>query len=460
MGSGLTFRLGPQRPPDWHARLERLQAWDHRGLPLPVGLQILADGFVVSTEGGRSGRITLPWPVADTDLVRRTTLLRPRSGPYRLAAELARACLADVSHLLPDAVVAAGRAATSLRMAFAASDDAEADRLAEESMAATVELGRDELHAACADRVAGGGPARPFTIPAAMIDPDQPLPPVDLRQGLSHVTVMVNWDRREPQPGVYRWEPLDEAVQRCSQAGLPVTLGPVLDFAPERLPAWLGELSGDPQRLHDALGGFLGACLKRYRQAVGSWEVTARTNRSGVAPLDAERMMWLTRRCVQIAAGANPVADLSVGIDRPFEDDLRQDGPRYSLRAFLDVLSRAELPLAAVAIEWRPGVPDGDWPRPLPSLARGLAHWSESGLPLRLRVGCPWQDTPDTLGHWAGGYTPATQARWFGEVALVCRAAGSVQHCGWTALADPLTGALPEGAADSPLWRTFAELAT
>ena len=92
------------------------------------------------------------------------------------------------------------------------------------------------------------------------------------------VLVPVEWRRIEPQEGRYDWDAPDRLIEWALNQRLLIKAGPLLDLAPDGLPAWLATWCHDFLNLQSFVCDFVETAIGRYLGRVRHYEISARGN--------------------------------------------------------------------------------------------------------------------------------------------------------------------------------------
>ena len=322
-------------------------------------------------ESTESGRLFVPWPIEGFGMpLVGTATLAERAAPYTLAVELARgssttfatscptgsswACarrpqlektLAEAQKAFvvaatttdrPDECVQAAQA--SLDAATAAGDlliDAYTSQILQSRLSSTSRL---PTHLGCVfdepprKRPRRSiGPAPSTWSPQRSVEADRSVGgPVSL--GRSRLSALMG-----------------------AAGGLAFEVGPLVEFRYGALPDWLSLWEGDSETIGGLVADFVQQIVQRYRGRVPLWHLVHRPASSDILGLTEEEQIRITARAIQVARQADPGAQLSIGIDRPWADWMGSSHFQLGPLHLCDYLLRADLGLSAVTIEIAPG---------------------------------------------------------------------------------------------------------
>ena len=410
----------------------------HDLTPSPTTVRI-ADGLLVLTRPqNESGYLLVPWLVEPFGtLVVATTTLREREEPYRLLVELARGKLNQVRtqtsewqsiglRTSPEFERAVTEATRLFGLAVlnptSAEADSQATRVLEQAYALADRLARDYTLQLLTTRHKDEGPldtqfAARFTrapLGAAV---------EEYGRAFNAASVGLCWRDIEPNESQYDWTQADAAVAEACSAGLPVTIGPVIDLAPGMIPTWAAGWATDLPTLAACMCDFLETAINRYKGDVRRWVVCAGFNHADALGLVDDDRLRLAFRLFEAAAQVDSSLELILSVAQPWGEYLVSDDQTISPLTFPDDLVRAGVRLSAVELEVRAGGrPRGSQPRDLLDTARLLDVFGMLGLPLEVVFSQPSSDEPDCAAvehgdvvwktRWGFRSSPESQAEW------------------------------------------------
>jgi hypothetical protein len=224
-----------------------------------------------------------------------------------------------------------------------------------------------------------------------------------------------------------------------------VTAGPLIDFSSAQLPDWLWLWERDLPSLATFMCKFVEAAVRRYRDRIRRWQLTAASNAAHVLSLNEEELLGLTYRLGETARQVDPSLELVIGVAQPWGEYMTEQNRTHSPFVFADTLIRSGLSVSALDIEVIMGLtPRGSYCRDLLEVSRILDLYALLGVPLRVTLGYPSDDGTDddadpelrvAGGRWRDGFTPAVQAdwaEWFPALALCKPFVQGVQWCHWS----------------------------
>jgi len=260
------------------------------------------------------------------------------------------------------------------------------------------------------------------------------------------VCLPFSWNNIESEEATYRWETCDTLLDWALKQKLEVMAGPLIDFSSAQLPAWLWLWERDLPSLAAFMCKFVETVVRRYRNRIRRWQLTAASNCANVLALSEDDLLGLTYRLSEAARQVDPTLELAVGIAQPWGEYMALADRTHSPFIFADTLIRSGLNLSSLNVEIIMGVmPRGSYCRDLLEVSRLLDLYALLGVPMRVTVGYPSssQTDPDADpdlkvegGHWGGGFTPEVQATWASDVMALALCKPYVQGVQWTNFRD------------------------
>jgi hypothetical protein len=278
----------------------------------------------------------------------------------------------------------------------------------------------------------------------------------DYRRAFNAARIGCRWRDVEPSESNYDWSMLDLAVESARGAGLPITIGPIIDLSPGMLPVWAEGWQGDIQTLAAFMSDYLETLVGRYREHVRRWVVCAGFNHADGADLSDDERLRLMQRLFEAAVQLDPQLDLVVSVAQPWGDYLAHEDQTITPLSFADDLIRTGLKVSGVELEIRDGTrPRGSWPRDLLDTSRMIDMFSLLGLPLEILLSHPASSAPDFAARdhqeelwtpaWRGGPTPEGQAEWGASFAALALCKPEVRAVTWDHWSDAEPHLTPAG---------------
>jgi hypothetical protein len=451
--------------------------------PDPTCVQITDDRLTLTREKNESGYLVVPWPVEPFGtIVVSSTTLREREEPYRLLVELARGKLnqvrgqaaewrgiglrtgPDFDRALADATRSFGHAALAGTPAEA---DALATRVLEQAHGLADRLSRDYVEQMLTTRHKSEG-VLDTRLTARHMRALRGNAEEEYLRAFNAANVVFRWRDVEPNEAQYDWAEADAAVAAAKAAGLPVTIGPVIDLAPGMLPAWAAGWASDLPALAAFMCDYLETAVSRYKGDVRRWIVCAGFNQADAVGLVDDDRLRLAFRLFEAAAQVDPNLELVLSVAQPWGDYLVSEDQTITPITFPDDLVRAGVRLAAVELELRIGTrPRGSLPRDLLDTARVLDVFGMLGLPLEVVLSLPssGEIDPAAVDHrqavwtpgWRAGPSQEGQAEWGASFAALALCWPQVRAVTWDHWSDaephlvPFGGLLDASGRPKPL---------
>jgi hypothetical protein len=429
-------------------------------MPWPTDHRLTGNQLIVSRSVDESGYLLVPWGIEGMGrLTCTSSTLMERARPYQLLTELARGKINQVRNQAADWLAGGLEVSDPLRQqlqdlchAFGRAvnqDTPEAVNAAAQQALRQAFQTADALVRAYAQQVFQIRHKRQPQLDTNLACRLGPAPPPDpqasaLVAACNTVVIPLSWNRIEGEETVYDWSATDAQLEWAQKQGLSVTAGPLVDFSSAQLPAWLWLWEHDPSSLATFMCRFVEAAVRRYRQRIRRWQLTAASNCASVLALDEDELLRLTYRLVEAARQVDGSLETVVGISQPWGEYMAVTDRTHSPYVFADTLLRSGLNLAALDIELVMGIhPRGSYCRDLLEGSRLLDFYATLGVPLQVTLGYPAADGLDpeadpelqcAAGQWGERFSDAAQADWaaaFAALALCKPFVQGVQWCHW-----------------------------
>lgn len=451
--------------------------------PVPTQVEISHGRLTLRRAQSESGYLVVPWPVEPfgTLVVSSSTLIE-RAEPYSLLVELARGklnqvrghtaewqgmglrCGPDFNRALADATRLFGHAALAANPAEA---DSLATKVLEQAHGLADRLTRDFIDQTFADRHEAEG-LLDTRLMARYQHALTGEAAVEYPRTFNAANVCFRWRDVEPHEAQYDWTQADAAVSAALAAGLPITIGPVIDLAPGMLPAWAAGWEADLPALAAFMCDYLETAVSRYKNDVRRWIVCSGFNHADALGLVDDDRLRLAFRLFEAAAQVDPSLELILSIAQPWGDYLNSDDQTISPLTFPDDLVRAGVRLAAIELELRVASrPRGSLPRDLLDTARLLDVFGMLGPPLEVVLNFPSSSDTDSASvihgqdiwkhAWRVGPSSEGQAEWGAAFAALALCWPKVRAVTWDNWSDaephlvPNSGVLDAAGRAKPL---------
>ena len=375
-----------------------LNGYDHT--PVPAKRTVSAARLSLLREETESSHLAVAWPAADGPRTVTTSTLRPRPEPYRLVVELARGAvnrirafvaeLASINISVPQPLAADIAAVTrNFGRAVLGTGDAADDQ----PPAVLDAAGR------VADRLADLLTGQRFQTRAQRGPLDtrfgcrvgRPLSPADAdtyAATFNAIRIVPDWEAIEPTEAGFNWATLDPLVRWATDAGLKVSIGPIVDVADGAFPEWLRAWQGDVPTLTAFLSDFVATVVARYRQQCRVWQLLNGFNHADALGLGEDDRVKLAARLLETAREVDPDGTWLIGLSQPWGDYLAKPGHAYSPFVLVDTLLRAGFDLGGLELELLAGPADRCAPpRDTLDVIQLLESYDTLGVPLDIALG-------------------------------------------------------------------------
>jgi hypothetical protein len=466
--------------PDLASRLPDLRKAYITGLdrtPSRLTVEFRQGQMVCQRDSGESGRLFVPWPVPGhgTPIVGTATLAE-RRDPYNLAVELARGKLNDVRNQLADWRQMGLRipaeleslmtdALRSFVRATLSTDSPEASFEAAQSSLAACWTAGDLLVEAYTAQVLQTRLSASTKLPtqlAGVLDGDPKTAPwaADWGATFNAARVSVPWKQLAPSEGLYRWDELDNQLAWCRKNQVAVQAGPLLDFRPGALPDWIWLWEGDFETILGLVVDLVRHTVQRYRGRIPVWHLVHRPASVDVLGLSEEEQIRITARAIQVARQADPGAQFTIGLERPWAEWMGSSPFQLGPLHLADYLVRADLGLAGIALEITPGYSSpGSHLRDLFDFSKLLDLYALLNLPLHIWMTSPSSTSPDPqadpnvrveANQWPSTPDEASQAEWAAKWVSLAVAKPFVRSVSWSQTCDASPHVYPHGGLYRP----------
>jgi hypothetical protein len=419
-----------------------------------------------------SGRLFVPWPIEGHGMpVVGTATLAERPGAYVLAVELARGKLNDIRNQLSDWAQMGLRSTPELDHALSEAQRAfilaatSTDRPAEcaqsaQSCLQSASRASELLIEAYTAQILESRLAAAAKLPTqvgCVIDflPQKWPASLDWSSAFNACHLGVFWRQVAPSEGQYRWDQLDTQLAWCRRGGIDFEAGPLVEFRQGALPDWVWLWEGDCETIGGLVADFVRQTVQRYRGRVPLWHVVHRAASGEILGLTEEEQIRITARAVQVAHQADPSAQLTIGVDRPWAEwkgaSHYQLGPLH----LCDYLLRADLGLSGVALEIAPGYSaPGSYMRDLFEFSKLLDLYSLLNVPLHVWMTFPSAAGPDSnadplvkieSSQWPGPLDESFHANCAAKWIALAIAKPFVRTLSWLQASDALPHLYPHG---------------
>jgi hypothetical protein len=461
--------------PDLASRLPELRKAFITGLdrtPTRLAVELRQGLLTCHRESNESGRLFVPWPVEGfgTPIVGTATLVE-RPEPYRLAVELARGKLNDVRNQLADWKLMGLRTPpelervlheahlTFIRSATAGENPEEADAAAQASLTATWTAGNLLVEAYTAQvlqtRLAVTPKLNTLFGCALESEPKQAPWAREWTATFNATQIGSSWKALAPSEGQYRWDDFDAQLAWCRRHKQQILAGPILEFRPRALPDWIWLWEGDFDTILGLVTDLVRQVVTRYRGKIPIWNLVHRPACTDFLGLSEEEQIRIAARAIQVARQADPSAQFTIGVERPWAEWLGTTPFQLGPLHLADYLVRADIGLAGIVLEIAPGYSaPGSHIRDLFDFSRLLDLYSLLNLPLHISLVMPSSAEPDPqadpavrveAGQWPTLPDEMSQANWAAKWIALAVAKPFVRSVVWLQSSDASPHLYPHG---------------
>ncbi len=356
-----------------------------------------------------SGSLYIPWNVPEIgQRVLSTCTLMERDKPYCLTTELARGTLHRARALVAEmqstetdipeaAATLLAQAVREFITATTRPDDAEA------AGCQTIQLAAHAIGVLTEQAVSAALDHRDdaLELPTILIGPigESPPPPAlaDRFMAAFHaVNLPFRWRQSQPQANSFDWQRAEQQLQWSQPHGMRTLGGPLIQLDALSLPDWTYALEQDYDQFEIAAINYVQAVVERFAKQVDIWLCAGRLNVASAIPFSEEQKLRLAVASIEAVRSMAPRVPVVISFDQPWAEYLASEEYDLSPLHFADALVRADLGVAAVALEinlnyW----PGGTRPRDLLAISQHLDRWSLLGIPLLAYVTLPSQGGAD-----------------------------------------------------------------
>jgi hypothetical protein len=454
----LKFRLNS---PDAASRQTELRKAYVTGLdrtPNRISVELRQGFMSCHRDTNESGHLFVPWPIDGFGMpIVGTATLAERGHPYDLAVELARGKLNDVRNQLADWRHMGLRTPREIDDILAVSHGAFVKAVTGGNSPDVVSAAAQASLAACyraADllvdvytaqvlhtRLANSNKLPTFLGCVLDGDPRQAPWAAELATSINSAQLSCSWKSVSPSEGQYRWDEFDAQLAWARRQHLQIQAGPLLEFRPHALPNWMWIWEGDFDTILSLIVDHVRNTVSRYRGKVPVWHLIHRPASIEFLGLSEEEQIRIAARAVQVARHADPAAQFTVGVERPWAEWMGSSPFQLGPLHLADYLVRADLGLAGIAVEVAPGYSaPGSHLRDLFDFSKLLDLYALLNLPLHVSFAFPSSAEPDPqadpsirveTAQWPTPPDETSQATWAARWISLAAAKPYVRSITW-----------------------------
>ncbi|HAL46090.1 MAG: hypothetical protein A2Y12_13165 [Planctomycetes bacterium GWF2_42_9] len=417
------------------------------------------DGIVdCKTRGSEPAGLSLLWPVEGFgNVMLYTTRLPERQQAYNLNVEIVRGKLMEIATKREDwAIFDQTSELTSkadelqkcfIEMLENMNDPEKASLLADKCLANAM-IYAEQLTAKYAGvlfeaRLRNKGFARSSL--GCKIDPDK-LNDKNYLKGafelFAHVSVPINWGKIEKEKGQYDFTELDQCMNSLGRRRLLLCAGPLLNFSPDYLPAWM-KGKHEFETIREASYEFVSKIVTRYAKYVHIWKVISGLNAENIFKFSFERILEITRTACLAAREADNRSVKMIDIVCPWGEYYAHDSDTIPPLVYIDMVTQAGINYDALGLQMLFGK---DQPcmhvRDMMQISAMLDRFMT--LPKQIHItsfAAPDNDKADKqdgakAGVWRKPWDADVQAKWIEEFCKVAFSKPIVSTVTYSALAD------------------------
>jgi len=338
-------------------------AGGYDGAPVPVRRKLEANQLTLSRDENDSGHLQMTWPGIGGETVATSSTLRLREEPYRLMTELARGSVNRIRNLVAD--LRSGGIPFSPELVSDLATQTQAFGRIVLDTESPVCAARDVIDACTVLANQGVDAYSQYRLETRAKAHGQlptwygcrvskPLTPDEAEAYASTFTairIVPNWSVLEPKEANFQWDTLDPLVQWANEAGLGVSIGPLIDLGSDNFPDWLKAWNGDIPSLTAFMSDFIGTVVGRYRDQVRVWQLFTGFNHADSCGLGEDDRVRLAARLLDTAKEVDPEGVWIIGVTQPWGDYLTDGKQVYSPLVFADTLIRAGYQIGGIELE-------------------------------------------------------------------------------------------------------------
>ncbi|MCA9137702.1 MAG: endo-1,4-beta-xylanase, partial [Planctomycetales bacterium] len=202
--------------------------------------------------------------------------------------------------------------------------------------------------------------------------------------------VRLNWGTIESEAGKFDFGPSDQTIHWCSERGIRVLAGPLIDFRKELMPPWMYLFEDNFDSFVQSVTQFTQRVVERYRGSVQLWNCAAGLNTPGPIAFDDEQVMRLAVAILQTVRRGDPNTPAIISFDQPFGEYLARHREGISALHFADALARSGLGMAGVGLDIRLNYSsDATLPRSALDFGNMIDRWATLGMPMLVQLTIP-----------------------------------------------------------------------
>ena len=290
-----------------------------------------------------------------------------------------------------------------------------------------------------------------------------------LSAGFDFIVSPLLWSEIEREEGRFSFVASDRWIEWAVRSGsVSVVGGPVLDFSPRAVPAWLRVWENDYQSVREFAYEHAKRVVTRYRRTISRWNVISGVNLNVGFSLTPEQMIELTRLAVLLVRKLHPAAKVVVEVAQPFGEHGSTNPQSVSPLLYTELLLESGIAIDALGVRLQLGEAGaGRTARDLMQLSDMLDTYAQFDKPIDLTaIGVPsgLNSADSTCGKWREPWSPDHQTKWMTDALSIALGKPYIRSVAWHSLFDSPGADMPLGAlvgADGrakPSLRRLAEI--
>jgi GH35 family endo-1,4-beta-xylanase len=271
----------------------------------------------------------------------------------------------------------------------------------------------------------------------------------------------MNWKEIEVEEGKYNWGPMDSWVTWAVREGIPVVLGPLLNFSKTALPKWMYVWEHDYSTCRDLVYEQVERVVHRYSNSVAIWNLASGININDNFKFTTEQMLDLTRMANLIARQAREGTRTMIELAQPFGEHCAVNNNSVPPLTFMDRVIEEGIRIDCIGVQLLFGQKKaGRASRDLMQISDVIDRYLALEMPVVISAfGVPNRPIDDKGGYWHQPWSSDEQSRWMSRVFAVAMSKPFVETLVWAELYDhsgadlPSAGLVSETGQAKPVLR-------
>ncbi|UCG48588.1 MAG: endo-1,4-beta-xylanase [Phycisphaerales bacterium] len=403
--------------------------------------------------------LALLWPIDGFgSVLLPTTCLPERARPYNLNVEIARAKLMQILNKREDWSFfdgledLAGISEEAHRLFIRAiqniSDEAEASRLADESLRKSVmfseELAVRQAKSAFVAKSRSHSFGRGCL--GCRVDPARMGDAVYVERLLElfgSVTVPLNWAQIEPKKGLYDFSTVDACINMLARRKVSIGAGPLLRFSKQHLPKWLLKSGAGFEKIREMAYEFVSKMASRYAGIIRTWCVVSGLNALNHFGFKFEQILEMTRAANMAVKAAADRATKIVEVSSPWGEYYGATPGSIPPLVYMDMVVQSGINFDAFGLKMCFGKNQlGSHVRDMMQISSILDYLSPIAKPLYVTDAAVPSKNGDGLheaavaGIWHGEWDERRQGEWIEQFCTIALSKPFVDGVTYSNLAD------------------------